>query len=1704
MPSQRLDRLTSSHPFHIYRKLRAVNPSPYMFYMDFGTFQVVGSSPERLLKVDGKSRVLTTHPIAGTRPRGKSPAEDEALEKELLADQKEIAEHIMLVDLGRNDVNRVCQPASVKVDKLMGIERYSHVMHIVSQVSGTLRSGISAFDAFRSVFPAGTVSGAPKVRALELVGSLEKERRGVYAGAVGYCAFDGTVDVCIALRTLVYKDGHAYMQAGGGIVFDSQEEPEYMETMHKMGALARAVDLAEAEPVEKSGQDAEHAYSIRHSNLSATQAAGLLSDYRTALPTSGSYACRPPPTFPVSARPLGGKVLMIDNYDSFTWNLYQYLTLLGANVTVYRNDKITVKEALALKPDRVVISPGPCTPAESGISKAIIEAFAGKVPVLGVCLGEQCMVEIYGGVVDRCSEIKHGKTSAISHDERGVFAGVTQDSHAIRYHSLVADTPSLPDVLEVSARSELGHIMGIRHKKLAVEGVQFHPESIKTECGMQMLRNFLEHEGGLAHMSTKECISSLALGKNVPTPQIVHIIREMVQGKVNEAQISALLALLPLEKLSFEIVSETANVVLANAPRCVLQPPTGVPLCDIVGTGGDGADAFNVSTAAGIVVTACGAWVAKHGNRSSSGSCGSGDFLAALGANIDLGVEETAEIVQKCGYGFLFAPKVHSCMRHVAKARKSLGVRSIFNVLGPLTNPANVEYQVTGVSSRALGELYAKVFQARGVKRALIVHSQDGLDEISPAAPTWVWEVKEGSVTHKVIKPEDFGMPRSPLTAVCGGSALDRAAAFRRIVTNKTIEGDKAIANFIILNAAALLYVAGLCPTFEVAAKVAKEALVNGKANEVLNRYVAATQTVRPVQQKNEETILDRIVRRTLEDLEEKRAMVSQDQVQAKASAAPPPINFLARLRRAGGTAVIAEIKRASPSRGDIAPDADAGVQATLYAKAGAAAVSVLTEPHWFKGSLADMSKAREAVSGLGHPERPGILCKDFILSEYQIFAARSHGADAVLLIVAAIEGLERLKELMACAISLGMCPLVEVNSEEEMSVALAANAKLIGVNNRNLKDFTVDLGTTARLSAGAKLPSDVLLCALSGIFKREDVDKYEGLNVGAVLVGQALMESSNPSSLIASLAGRERLPLVKVCGIATIPAAATAATSGADMIGLVFAKSSRQVSIPQAKTIATAVRRLRHEVDDVEDLSVTEEHRNDVGRWFADSSLEVERLARCRKPLLVGVFADQDIEFVIQVAEAVGLDVIQLSGAESYVMEQKLSKKWPVMRAVHVSGTDDAASVLLRIRPGAASATLLDTRDASVRGGTGKAFDWSVATKVQKFLPIVLAGGLNLDNVTGAVTQVKPWAVDVSSGVETNRVKDLYKIRAFVQLAKFGGSAHYGTGLSPVMAGCIGCPLSSRSRELSQYYGEFGGRYVPETLVAALEELEETYIQAKYDPSFAAELEHLGAQFIGRSTPVFFAKNLTKKCGGARIWLKREDLAHTGAHKINNAIGQGLLALRLGKKRIIAETGAGQHGVATATACALLGLDCTVYMGGDDCRRQSLNVFRMENLGAKVVGVESGSRTLKDAINEAMRDWVTNVRTTHYIVGSAIGPHPFPAIVRDFQCVVGREALQQMYSLAGKAPDAAIACVGGGSNAIGLFHPFLNEPTQLIGVEAGGKGLDTFHSATLSAGTVGVLHGTRTILLQDEFGQVSIYFCLRGNERGRGSAVSQ
>ena len=571
-------------------------------------------------------------------------------------------------------------------------------------------------------------------------------------------------------------------------------------------------------------------------------------------------------------------------------------------------------------------------------------------------------------------------------------------------------------------------------------------------------------------------------------------------------------------------------------------------------------------------------------------------------------------------------------------------------------------------------------------------------------------------------------------------------------------------------------------------------------------------------------SVLDELVAGALEDQRTRELTVSLEDVKKAALAAPAPIDATRWLKRADGIPVIAEIKRASPSKGHLSDIPDPAVLAREYEKGGASAISVLTEGRKFLGSLDDFDKVRAAV-------HIPVLRKDFIVTDYQIFEARAHGADLVLLIVAALDDAQ-LKHLLDLAHELSLTVLVETHTREEIERARKAGAKVIGINARNLKNLKVDVNKYNELAAD--LPDDVIKVAESGVFGAVEVEDYARAGADAVLVGE---------------------------GVAT-----------AD-----------------------------------------------------DHELAVERLVK--------------------------------AGAQ---------------------------------------------------------------VKASETTPL---------------------------------------------------SEHQGP-----------------------YWGQFGGRYVPEALITALDELERVYTQAKADPEFHKEFMTLQQRYVGRPSPLTeaprFAALVKEKTGlDARIFLKREDLNHTGAHKINNALGQALLVKRMGKTRVIAETGAGQHGVATATVCAMLGLKCRIYMGQIDARRQALNVARMRMLGAEVVEVTLGDKILKDAINEALRDWVTNVKDTHYLLGTVAGPHPFPAMVRDFQKIIGEEAKQQLQDWYGiDHPDAICACVGGGSNAIGVMNAFLDDDrVNLYGYEAGGNGPESGqHAIRFAPGTgqLGMFQGAKSYLLETDEGQ--------------------
>ncbi|KJY51413.1 tryptophan synthase subunit beta [Bifidobacterium kimbladii] len=571
-------------------------------------------------------------------------------------------------------------------------------------------------------------------------------------------------------------------------------------------------------------------------------------------------------------------------------------------------------------------------------------------------------------------------------------------------------------------------------------------------------------------------------------------------------------------------------------------------------------------------------------------------------------------------------------------------------------------------------------------------------------------------------------------------------------------------------------------------------------------------------------TVLDELVAGAVEDARSRVQKIPLESLKQQVrSMKRKPLDAARLLRESVGIPIIAEIKRASPSKGYLADIKNPAALARQYANGGASAISVLTEGRRFLGSLEDLRQVRQAV---GIP----VLNKNFIVSDYQVWESRANGADMILLIVAALDD-ARLKHLLDLAGSLGMTALVETHDRQEIERAIAAGARVIGINARNLKDLSVDVDQYARLASN--LPKDVVKVAESGVFGTVELERYARAGADAVLIGEGLVTS-------------------------------------------------------------------------------------------------------------------QDQEGTVRL----------------------------LVQAGH--------------RFKAAEARPLSTHDGP-------------------------------------------------------------------------------------------------------YFGPYGGRFVPEALVGALDELEHVYKEAKADPAFREELNRLNRVYVGRPSALTpaprFAKLIGDRVGGqVRVFLKREDLNHTGAHKINNALGQGLLVKRMGKTRVIAETGAGQHGVATATVCALLGFKCRIYMGQIDARRQALNVARMRMLGAEVVEVTTGTRILKDAINEALRDWVTNVETTHYLLGTVAGPHPFPTIVRDFQKIIGEEASAQLSAYGIDHPDGVVACVGGGSNAIGIMNTFLDDPrVSLYAYEAGGDGPKSGkHAIRLSPGTgqIGVFQGTKSYLLEDDQGQ--------------------
>ncbi len=514
-------------------------------------------------------------------------------------------------------------------------------------------------------------------------------------------------------------------------------------------------------------------------------------------------------------------ILLVDNYDSFTFNLYQYLGELGAEVKVIRNDAMSVADALALGPERIVVSPGPGTPDDAGISVEIIRQ--AEVPVLGVCLGHQSLAQAFGGEIVRAPKLMHGKTSEIRHDGKGLFAGLSDPFTATRYHSLVVAPESVPDCLEVTASADGGVIMGLRHRQRPLEGVQFHPESILTGSGKDLLRNFL---GLGARVNIKSYLAKLARGERLTEEEAGSAMESIMDGQATPAQIGALLA-----AMAARGETEDEVVGFARTMRARAVPIRSTGAVDTCGTGGDGAGTFNISTVASLVVAACGVPVAKHGNRSASGTCGSADVLEALGVRIDAPPPLVQKTLDETGWTFLFAPKFHAATRHAVGPRKELGVRTVFNLLGPLTNPARPDGQVVGVPKPELTAFVARCLQRLGAKRAWVVHGS-GLDELTLTGPTTVTEVEGETLRTFTVTPEEAGLKTVGLEVLLGGGPEDNAAIATEVLAGT--RGPRR--DVVLLNAAAALVVADRAQDLADGVRQAGAAIDDGRASAMLER----------------------------------------------------------------------------------------------------------------------------------------------------------------------------------------------------------------------------------------------------------------------------------------------------------------------------------------------------------------------------------------------------------------------------------------------------------------------------------------------------------------------------------------------------------------------------------------------------------------------------------------------------------------------------------------------------------------------------------------------------------------------------------------------------------------------------------------------------------------------------------------------------
>lgn len=520
-------------------------------------------------------------------------------------------------------------------------------------------------------------------------------------------------------------------------------------------------------------------------------------------------------------------ILLIDNYDSFTYNVYQYVGSINPDIKVVRNDKITIDEIINMKPEKIIISPGPGTPQDAGISIDIIKRLGKLIPILGICLGHQCIGEAFGATVSHAKNLYHGKYSMIELGDGKLFKDLSNPLKVARYHSLAIIEDTIPDCLKITAKTYDGEIMAVEHNEYPIYGLQFHPESIYTPQGMDIIKNFMDMDVRGSAMIKNELIK-VVNGEDLTQDEMGKVMNAIMSGDVTEIEMSAFLTALKIKGETIDEISVAAKVMRSKASHVEFDDYT----IDTCGTGGDSLGTYNISTAVAFVAAASGAKVVKHGNRSISSKCGSADVLEKLGVNIAITPEQTKQCVNKCGIGFFFAPTFHKAMKHVMGVRRTLGYRTIFNILGPLSNPASADGQVLGVFEERLVEPMANALNNLGVERALVVHGRDGLDELSTTETTCVAELKDGKVSTYEITPEQFGFERAEIIELAGSDASANA----RIILD-LLEGSErgAKLDILLLNAGAALYVAKKADSIESGISVARDIIKSKKAIDIVN-----------------------------------------------------------------------------------------------------------------------------------------------------------------------------------------------------------------------------------------------------------------------------------------------------------------------------------------------------------------------------------------------------------------------------------------------------------------------------------------------------------------------------------------------------------------------------------------------------------------------------------------------------------------------------------------------------------------------------------------------------------------------------------------------------------------------------------------------------------------------------------------------------